>query len=63
MGYLRFLPSRKVYIQHKLVLNLEDEISPQKVIEKLTEIFGAVGFGWKTSILRKEIIEGANGEK
>lgn len=38
MGYLRFLPSRKVYIQHKLVLNLEDEISPQKVIEKLTEI-------------------------
>lgn len=32
-------------------------------IEKLTELFGPAGFGWKAPITHKEIIEGANGEK
>ena len=39
------------------------DIKPQWRIEKLTEIFGPVGFGWKTVIKNKEIIEGANEEK
>ena len=39
------------------------DIKPMWRIEKLTEIFGMCGFGWKTIIKNKEIIEGANGEK
>ena len=39
------------------------DIRPQWRIEKLTEIFGPCGFGWKTVIKNKEIIEGANEEK
>lgn len=39
------------------------DIKPMWRIEKLTEIFGVCGFGWKTKITNKEIIEGANGEK
>ncbi len=39
------------------------DIKPMWRIEKLTELFGTVGFGWKTKIIDKQIIEGANGEK
>ena len=39
------------------------EIKPMWRIQKLTEIFGVCGFGWKAPIKNKEIIEGANGEK
>lgn len=39
------------------------DIKPMWRIEKLTEIFGVCGFGWKTVIKNKEIIEGANEEK
>ena len=39
------------------------DIKPQWRIEKLTEIFGPCGFGWKTVIKNIEIIEGANEEK
>lgn len=39
------------------------DIKPMWRIEKLTEIFGVCGFGWKAPITNKEIIEGANGEK
>ena len=39
------------------------DIKPMWRIEKLTEIFGMCGFGWKAPIKNKEIIEGANGEK
>lgn len=39
------------------------DIKPQWRIEKLTEVFGMCGFGWKTVIKNKEIIEGANEEK
>lgn len=39
------------------------DIKPQWRLEKLTEMFGPVGLGWKTIITNKEIIEGANGEK
>ena len=38
-------------------------IKPIWRIEKLTEEFGICGFGWKTKIVNKEIIEGAKGEK
>lgn len=44
-------------------LNGMTDIKPMWRIEKLTEIFGMCGFGWKTEIKNKEIIEGANGEK
>lgn len=44
-------------------LNGMTDIKPMWRIEKLTEIFGICGFGWKTFIKNKEIIEGANGEK
>ena len=44
-------------------LNGMTDIKPMWRIEKLTEIFGICGFGWKTTIKNKEIIEGANGEK
>ena len=44
-------------------LNGMTDISPMWRIEKLTETFGPVGFGWKTIIKNKEIIEGANEEK
>lgn len=39
------------------------DIKPQWRIEKLTEVFGPVGIGWYTEILKEEIIDGANGEK
>ena len=39
------------------------DIKPMWRIEKLTEMFGVCGFGWKAPITNKEIIEGANGEK
>lgn len=39
------------------------DIKPMWRIEKLTEIFGMCGFGWKAPIKNKEIIDGANGEK
>lgn len=39
------------------------DIKPMWRIEKLTELFGVCGFGWKAPIKNKEIIEGANGEK
>lgn len=39
------------------------DIKPMWRIEKLTEIFGVCGIGWKTIIKNKEIIEGANNEK
>lgn len=39
------------------------DIKPMWRIEKLTEVFGPCGFGWKAPIKNKEIIEGANGEK
>ena len=39
------------------------DIKPMWRIEKLTEMFGICGFGWKAPIVNKEIIEGANGEK
>jgi hypothetical protein len=38
-------------------------INCQWRIEKLTEIFGPAGKGWKTKTINKQIIEGANGEK
>lgn len=44
-------------------LNGMTDIKPMWRIEKLTEVFGMVGVGWKTKTLRKEIIEGANSEK
>ena len=44
-------------------LNGMTDIKPMWRIEKLTDIFGVCGFGWKTVIKNKEIIEGANGEK
>ena len=39
------------------------DIKPMWRIQKLTEVFGACGIGWKAPIVKKEIIEGANGEK
>lgn len=39
------------------------DIKPMWRIEKLTEVFGMCGIGWKAPIKNKEIIEGANGEK
>lgn len=39
------------------------DIKPMWRIEKLTETFGAVGYGWYAPIINKEIIEGANGER
>lgn len=39
------------------------DIRPQWRIEKLTEVFGPVGIGWYTEILKEEIIEGSNEEK
>ena len=39
------------------------DIKPMWRIEKLTDIFGMCGIGWKAPIKNKEIIEGANGEK
>lgn len=44
-------------------LNGMTDIKPMWRIEKLTEVFGPCGFGWKAPITNKEIIEGANGEK
>lgn len=44
-------------------LNGMTDIKPMWRIEKLTEVFGPCGFGWKAPIKNKEIIEGANGEK
>lgn len=39
------------------------DIKPMWRIEKLTEVFGPCGIGWKTKILNKEIIDVSNGEK
>ena len=39
------------------------DIKPMWRIQTLTEVFGPVGLGWYTVTTRKEIIEGANGEK
>ena len=39
------------------------DIKPMWRIEKLTETFGMCGIGWKAPIIKKEIIDGANGEK
>lgn len=39
------------------------DISPMWRIQKLTEVFGAVGLGWYTRTINKEIIDGANNEK
>ena len=39
------------------------DIKPMWRIEKLTETFGSCGFGWKTVIKNKQIIDGANDEK
>ena len=44
-------------------LNGMTDIKPMWRIEKLTEVFGICGIGWKTKIKNKEIIDGANGEK
>jgi hypothetical protein len=44
-------------------LNGMTDIKPMWRIEKLTELFGPCGFGWKAPITKKEIIEGANSEK
>lgn len=44
-------------------LNGMTDIKPMWRIEKLTEVFGPCGFGWKTKIKNREIIDGANGEK
>lgn len=44
-------------------LNGMTDIKPMWRIEKLTEIFGTCGFGWKTVIKNKQIIDGANDEK
>lgn len=39
------------------------DIKPMWRIQKLTETFGPVGLGWYTETTKKEIIDGANGEK
>lgn len=39
------------------------DIKPMWRIQKLTELFGVCGIGWKAPIKNKTIIEGANGEK
>lgn len=39
------------------------DIKPMWRIQKLTETFGPVGIGWYTETTKKEIIDGANGEK
>lgn len=39
------------------------DIKPMWRIEKLTEVFGMCGIGWKAPITNKAIIDGANGEK
>ena len=44
-------------------LNGMTDIKPMWRIEKLTELFGICGFGWKAPITNREIIDGANGEK
>ena len=44
-------------------LNGMIDIKPMWRIEKLTEVFGICGIGWKTRIKNKEILDGANGEK
>lgn len=44
-------------------LNGMTDIKPMWRIEKLTEVFGMCGIGWKAPIKSKEIIDGANGEK
>ena len=44
-------------------LNGMTDIKPMWRIQRLTEVFGMCGIGWKTTIKNKEIIEGANNEK
>ncbi len=38
MGYLRFLPSPKVYEEHKLKLTMNQEINPQELVSRLIEV-------------------------
>lgn len=38
------------------------DINPQWRIEKLTEVFGPCGIGWYTEELKREFVNGANGE-
>ena len=44
-------------------LNGKTSIEPMWRIERLTEVFGPCGIGWKTEIVRKEIIEGSDDQK
>ena len=39
------------------------DIKPQWRYKVMTETFGMIGLGWYYNIVKKEIIEGANGEK
>lgn len=39
------------------------DIKPMWRIQTLTELFGPAGIGWYTETTKKEIVEGANGEK
>lgn len=39
------------------------DINPMWRIQRLTEVFGACGFGWWYEIIEQRIEEGANGEK
>lgn len=39
------------------------DIKPMWRIEMLTQLFGPCGIGWKAPITKKEIIDGADGEK
>ena len=39
------------------------DINPMWRIKTLTELYGPVGIGWKYVITKKEIVDGANGEK
>lgn len=38
------------------------DINPMFRIKKLTELFGPCGIGWKTEIVKKELVIGANNE-
>lgn len=38
-------------------------IKPIWRILKLTELFGPMGFGWKTVLLSREVVDGSDGEK
>ena len=44
-------------------LNGFTDINPMWRIKKLTEIFGAVGFGWRYEVVNQEMFEGVEGQK